>query len=43
MFPSLDMVVFNIDKQFLKASKIKVVDLMKPDSRFLTMASIGYS
>ncbi|CDW89156.1 UNKNOWN [Stylonychia lemnae] len=43
MIPSLDMAIFDIDQQFLKDRQIKVIDYMKPDSRYQTMVSIGFS
>jgi len=43
MNPSLDICLFHVDPNFLKERDIKVMRIMKPDWRYLTTATIGFS
>ena len=41
--PSLDFALYDIDNDWLKSRQIKAIKFAKPDSRYLSMASIGFS
>ena len=43
MTPSLDICLFNIDSNWLKDRQIRGLRMMKPDWRYLNMATIGFS
>jgi len=43
MLPSLDFCLFKIDSAWLKDRHIQPLKIMKPDWRYLTCASIGFS
>lgn len=43
MLPSLDICLFAIDSAWLKDRDISPLKIMKPDWRYLTAASIGFS
>lgn len=41
--PSLDICLYHIDDNFIKDRAIKPLKIMKPDWRYLTVATIGFS
>jgi hypothetical protein len=41
--PSLDFGMYDIDQDFLKTRQIKAIKFAKPDSRYLSCASIGFN
>ena len=43
MLPSLDICLFEVNDTWLKERQIKALKMMKPDWRYLTAASIGFS
>lgn len=43
MLPSLDFCLFNIEALWLRERNIAPLKIMKPDWRYLTCGSIGYS
>ena len=43
MIPSLDICLYHINDNFVKDRAIRPLKIMKPDWRYLTCASIGYS
>ena len=43
MMPSLDICLFDISSAWLKDRQIRGLRMMKPDWRYLTVATIGYS
>ena len=43
LHPSLDMAMYEIDNLWLKEKQIKSIKFCKPDSRYMSMGTIGFS
>ena len=43
MLPSLDICLFEVNDSWLRDRQIKSLKMMKPDWRYLTCASVGFS